>query len=66
MFSGIVEETARVVGIEKDMESMSKKELQALEKKLQKQMNTAAAELNFELAAKVRDQLFELKKKMLE
>ncbi len=53
-------------GIEKDMESMSKKELQALEKKLQKQMNTAAAELNFELAAKVRDQLFELKKKMLE
>ena len=53
-------------GIEKDMESMSKKELQALEKKLQKQMNTAAAELNFEMAAKVRDQLFELKKKMLE
>ena len=53
-------------GIDKDMESMSKKELQALEKKLQKQMNTAAAELNFELAAKVRDQLFELKKKMLE
>ncbi len=53
-------------GIEKDMESMSKKELQALEKKLQKQMNTAAAELNFELAAKVRDQLFEIKKKMLE
>ena len=53
-------------GIEKDMESMSKKELLALEKKLQKQMNTAAAELNFELAAKVRDQLFELKKKMLE
>ena len=43
-----------------------KKELLALEKKLQKQMNTAAAELNFELAAKVRDQLFELKKKMLE
>ncbi|MBQ8797940.1 MAG: excinuclease ABC subunit UvrB [Lachnospiraceae bacterium] len=53
-------------GIDKDMESMSKKELQALEKKLQKQMNTAAAELNFELATKVRDQLFELKKKMLE
>ncbi len=53
-------------GIDKDMESMSKKELLALERKLQKQMNTAAAELNFELAAKVRDQLFELKKKMLE
>ena len=53
-------------GIEKDMESMSEKELLALEKKLQKQMNTAAAELNFELAAKLRDQLFELKKKMLE
>ena len=53
-------------GIEKDMESMSKKELLALEKKLQKQMNTAAAELNFELAAKVLDKLFELKKKILE
>lgn len=53
-------------GIDKDMESMSEKELLALEKKLQKQMNMAAAELNFELAAKVRDQLFELKKKMLE
>lgn len=53
-------------GIEKDMESMSKKELLALEKKLQKQMNAAAAELNFEMAAKLRDQLFELKKKMLE
>lgn len=53
-------------GIEKDMESMSKKELLVLEKKLQKQMNTAAAELNFELAAKLRDQLFELKKRMSE
>lgn len=52
--------------IHKDVESMSKKELQMLEKKLQKQMTVAAAELNFELAAKIRDQLFELKKKMLE
>lgn len=53
-------------GISKDVESMSKAEMEKLEKKLQKQMNSAAAELNFELAASLRDALFDLKKKMLE
>ena len=37
--------------LEKDMESMSRKELEALIGKVQKQMKAAAAELNFEMAA---------------
>ena len=48
--------------LEKDIESMSKKELEAEGKKLTKQMQHAAAELNFELAAQLRDRLIELKK----
>lgn len=46
---------------EKDIESMSRKELQAEIKKYTKKMETAAAELNFELAAEYRDKLKELK-----
>ena len=46
---------------EKDVESMTKKELQAEIKKYTKKMETAAAELNFEMAAQYRDQLKELK-----
>jgi len=46
---------------EKDVESMSKKELQAEIKKYTKKMETAAAELNFEMAAEYRDHLKELK-----
>lgn len=46
----------------KDMESMTKKELEAEGKKLTKQMQQAAAELNFEMAAELRDRLIELKK----
>ena len=45
----------------KDPESMTKKELEAEIKTLTKKMNEAAAELNFELAAKLRDELKELK-----
>ena len=48
--------------LEKDPESMSTKELEAVIKKLTKQMNSAAADLNFEQAAILRDQLVELKK----
>ena len=40
--------------ITKDIESMSEKEIDKLVAKIKKQMHTAAAELNFELAAKLR------------
>ena len=48
--------------IEKDLESMSRKELEKLAQKLTKQMKKAAAELDFETAAQVRDQLMEVRK----
>ncbi len=46
---------------EKDVESMSRKELKEEIKKYTKKMETAAAELNFEMAAEYRDRLKELK-----
>ena len=46
----------------KDPESMDKKELEKLIADIQKKMNHAAAELNFEAAAEYRDKLIELKK----
>ena len=52
--------------LEKDMESMSRKELEELIGKVQKQMKAAAADLNFEMAAELRDQMIELKKKLEE
>ena len=52
--------------MEKDPESMSKQELEAMIKSLSKKMHTAAAELNFELAAQIRDQLIQLKQSLLE
>lgn len=51
---------------EKDPESMNPKELEKLIDKIQKQMKKAAAELNFEDAAMLRDKLIELKKKLEE
>lgn len=48
----------------KDAESMSKKELKALIDKLTKKMHSAAVDLNFETAAKLRDDIIELKKQM--
>ena len=48
--------------LEKDPESMDAKELQKLIGKIQKQMQKAAAELNFEAAAELRDKMMELKK----
>ena len=41
---------------------MSRKELEKLIGDIQKKMNHAAAELNFEAAAEYRDKLIELKK----
>ena len=52
--------------LEKDMESMSRKELEELIEKVQKQMKAAAADLNFEMAAELRDQMIELKKNLEE
>ncbi len=46
---------------EKDIESMTEKELKAEIAKITKKMNQAAADLNFELAAELRDELMELK-----
>ena len=43
------------------MDSMSEEELQALMKSVEDQMLSAAKALDFEKAAKLRDQLFELK-----
>ena len=53
---------AEEMRLEKDPESMSKKELDKLIKEITKRMKTAAAELNFEAAAELRDKLVELKK----
>ena len=47
---------------EKDPESMSREELEKLTKELERRMLKAAAELNFEEAAMLRDQIAELKK----
>jgi excinuclease ABC subunit B len=52
--------------LEKDLESMSRKELEQLVKKITKQMHTAAAELNFEKAAELRDKMMEIKKHLLD
>ena len=45
---------------------MSKKELEKLIADVTKQMKKAAAELNFEAAAELRDKLIELKKHLNE
>ena len=50
----------------KDAESMSETELKAVIKELTKKMNQAAVELNFELAAKLRDEIIELKKHLVD
>ncbi len=50
----------------KEPESMDAKELGKLAKELQKKMNQAAAELNFEEAAILRDRMLQIKKMLLE
>ncbi|GAB5616015.1 excinuclease ABC subunit UvrB [Faecalimonas canis] len=57
---------AEELQMEKDPESMSKSELEKMIKDMTKQMKKAAAELNFEMAAQVRDKLVELKKQLQE
>ena len=50
----------------KDPESMDARELEKLAKELTKKMRQAAAELNFEEAAKLRDRMREVKQMMLD
>ena len=52
------------VKLKKDPESMSRKELKNLISQLEKQMRQAAADLNFEQAAELRDKMIELKKNL--
>ncbi len=51
---------------EKDPESMSREELEKLSKELEKKMRQAAAELNFEEAAVLRDRMKEVKGLLLD
>ena len=63
----ISKEVARTENqMEKDPESMSREELEKLIGKVQKQMKAAAADLNFETAAELRDKMIELKKNLEE
>ena len=57
---------AEELRMEKDPESMSREELEKLINDVSKQMRKAAAELNFEAAAQLRDKMIELKQKYLE
>lgn len=59
----ITKEAAKTAeNLEKDPESMSEQELKKLIGKIQKQMQKAAADLNFEAAAELRDRMMEIKK----
>lgn len=58
----IAKEEAR---FEKDPESMNRKELEKLIADIQKKMKKAAAELDFETAAELRDKMMELKTQLL-
>ena len=60
------EDQPKRLKLKKDPESMSEKELMALIGEVQKKMQKAAAELNFEQAAVLRDQMMELKKQLYE
>ena len=52
--------------LKKDPESMNRKELTKLISQVEKQMRAAAADLNFEQAAELRDKMIELKKNLEE
>lgn len=56
----------KINDIEKDPESMDSKELKKLIDKVEKRMQKAAAELDFETAIEMREKLVELKKKYRE
>ena len=50
------------MGLDKDPESMDRKELEKVISNVQKEMRQAAADLQFERAAELRDEVIELKK----
>ncbi|MCR4785188.1 MAG: excinuclease ABC subunit UvrB [Lachnospiraceae bacterium] len=52
--------------LEKDPESMSRDELKKVIDKIEKQMRKAAAELDFEAAAMLRDKMIELKRNLIQ
>ena len=58
--------TEEQVRFEKDPESMSADELKDLIGKVEKEMRKAAADLNFEAAAELRDRMVELRKQLLD
>ena len=58
--------SSKISEMEISPESMSAKELQKAVKQVEKQMKKAAAELDFESAAELRDRLIELKQQLLE
>ncbi len=57
--------TQTIDKLSKDPESMSRKEIEKLIKNIMKQMQKAAADLNFEAAAELRDQMLQLKQELL-
>ena len=61
----ITKEAVKTISkLEKDPESMSKAEIEKLINKVTKEMQKAAAELNFEAAAELRDQMITLKQQL--
>ena len=59
-------DSGRGVMVDKDFESMSIKELEKVKKTIEKNMHKAAAELNFEEAASLRDKMIEVNKYIYE
>ena len=55
-------EEKKCMGLDKDPESMSKQELEKVISNVQREMRQAAADLQFERAAELRDEVIELKK----
>lgn len=58
----ITPEEKKTMGLDKDPESMSEKELDKVIKRIDKEMKQAALDLQFERAANLRDEIMELKK----
>lgn len=54
------------IELKKDYESMNRKELEKVKKEIEKNMHRAAAELNFEEAALLRDKMIEINKHLYE